>query len=63
LVIAVGVTAMDRTFIVGAGLTVVGVLGYVVGALADYPGRAFSLTAIMVGITLAAIGDQRGTSA
>jgi len=54
---------MDRTFIVGAGLTVVGVLGYVVGALADYPGRAFSLTAIMVGITLAAIGDQRGTSA
>ncbi|RMB18330.1 hypothetical protein [Haloplanus aerogenes] len=54
---------MDRTFTVGAGLTVVGVCGYVVGVLVTYPGRSFSLTALMVGITLAAIGDHRGASA
>jgi hypothetical protein len=51
---------MDRTFTIGAGLTAAGVCGYVVGLLVTYPGRAFSLTAIMVGITLAAIGDHRG---
>jgi hypothetical protein len=50
---------MDRTFIVGAGLTAVGVCGVVV----VYPGRGFSLTAIMVGTTLAAIGEGRGASA
>jgi hypothetical protein len=54
---------MDRTFTVGAGLTVVGVCGYAGGVFVAYPGRAFSLTAIMVGITLAAIGDGRGTGA
>ncbi|MEF8856030.1 MAG: hypothetical protein V5A16_01270 [Haloplanus sp.] len=54
---------MDRTFLVGAGLTVVGTCGYVVGVLVTYPGRAFSLTAIMLGITLAAIGDNPGVSA
>ncbi|MFC7174311.1 hypothetical protein ACFQL0_15135 [Haloplanus litoreus] len=51
---------MDRTFLAGAGLSVAGLCGYVVGTLVTYPGRAFSLTAIMVGITLAAIGDRRG---
>jgi len=54
---------MDRTFMVGAGLTVAGVCGYVGGVVVAYPGRAFSLTAIMVGITLAAIGDHRGAGA
>ncbi|GAB6861149.1 hypothetical protein ACFR97_13830 [Haloplanus litoreus] len=53
---------MDRTFLAGAGLSVAGLCGYVVGTLVTYPGRAFSLTAIMVGITLAAIGDRRGTA-
>jgi len=42
---------------------VAGVCGYVVGTLVTYPGRAFSLTAVMIGITLAAIRDHRGTSA
>jgi hypothetical protein len=50
---------MDRTFTVGAALTVAGVCGYVVGVRLAYPGRSFSLTAIMIGITLAAIGDHR----
>ncbi|WP_181861715.1 hypothetical protein [Haloplanus salinus] len=54
---------MDRTFTVGTGLTAVGVCGYVGGVLVAYPGRALSLTAIMVGITLAAIGDGREASA
>jgi hypothetical protein len=54
---------MDRTFLVGAGLSVVGLCGYVAGTLVTYPGRAFSLTAIMVGITLVAIGDHRGATA
>jgi hypothetical protein len=54
---------MDRTFLVGTGLTVVGVCGYVVGVLVSYPGRAFSLTALMLGITLAAIGESWGTGA
>jgi hypothetical protein len=63
LVVDVRVRGMDRRFLVGAGLTAVGVCGYAVGTLVAYPGRAFSLTAVMLGITLAAIGDHRGASA
>lgn len=54
---------MNRTFIAGAGLSLVGVGGYAVGVLVAYPGRSFSLTAVMVGITLAAIGDHRRAGA
>ncbi|WP_251343004.1 hypothetical protein [Haloplanus halophilus] len=50
---------MDRTFPAGAVLSVAGICGYLTGVVVAYPGRAFSLTAIMVGITLAAIGDRR----
>lgn len=49
---------MDRRFLLGVGLTVVGVCGYAVGTVVAYPGRAFSLTAVMLGITLVAIGDR-----
>ncbi len=48
---------MNRTLASGLGLTVLGVVGYVIGLLAPYPGRAFSITGIMVGITLAAIAN------
>lgn len=44
-------------FTVGGALTVVGAAGYVAGTQAVYPGRAFSVTAVMVGITLLAIGN------
>jgi hypothetical protein len=50
---------MDRTFIVGFLLLVLGVCGYVGGVFVAYPGRGFSVTAVMVGITLAAIGNHR----
>jgi magnesium transporter len=41
---------VDRSFVIGFVLTVVSVVGYLVGVDASYPGRAFSLTALMVGI-------------
>jgi len=40
----------------GVALTVGGVVGYLAGAVAAYPGRAFTLTAVMVGVTLLAVG-------
>jgi hypothetical protein len=50
---------MDRTFLAGAALSAVGLCGYAAGTVVAYPGRAFSLTALMLGITLAANGDHR----
>lgn len=47
---------MNGTFGGGVALTVLGLGGYVVGLWTPYPGRAFSLTALMVGLTMAAIG-------
>lgn len=43
----------------GAGLLVLGTLGYAVGVVAAYPGRAFAVTGVMVGIALLAIGSGR----
>lgn len=47
---------MDRRRAAGLALTVVSILGYVAGILVPYPGRAASVTGMMVGITLLAIG-------
>lgn len=41
---------------VGLGLLVLGLAGYLVGIAVPYPGRAFSVTAVMVGSTLVAMG-------
>jgi len=49
---------MDRSTIVGAGLFTTGIVGYVLGIYVDYPGRGFTVTAVMVGITLVAIGHR-----
>lgn len=46
---------MNRLAAAGAGLLVLGVAGYAVGLFVAYPARAFSVTAVMVGITLVAI--------
>ncbi|MFC6988833.1 hypothetical protein ACFQJD_09165 [Haloplanus sp. GCM10025708] len=51
---------MNRTFGLGVGLSAVSLAGYVVGMLVTYPGRAFAITALMVGITLVAIGGAGG---
>ena len=43
---------MDRLAVAGWGLLVAGLLGYVAGVYVAYPGRAFSVTAVMVGTVL-----------
>lgn len=48
---------MKTLFAIGLGTTAVGTAAYLVGLAVIYPGRAFSVTLIMVGITLAAIGS------
>jgi hypothetical protein len=48
---------------VGLLLTVGGVAGYVVGLAAPFPGRAFALTAVMVGVTLLAVGRSGAVEA
>lgn len=54
---------MDRLFALGAALTAVGVVGYAAGVAVAYPGRAFSVTAVMAGVTFLAIGDGGGETA
>lgn len=48
---------MNRLSWLGLVLLVAGVAGYVAGVVADYPGRAFSVTAVMIGLTLLAVAD------
>ncbi|WP_435358105.1 hypothetical protein [Haloarchaeobius sp. DFWS5] len=48
---------MNRTFAAGVALTGLGLVGYLVGLATQYTGRAFSLTGIMVGLTLMALGS------
>lgn len=47
---------MNSVFALGAAVTALGVAGYAAGVAAAYPGRAFSLTAVMVGVPVALIG-------
>lgn len=47
---------MNTAFAAGGVLTVAGLAGYVVGLTVAYPGRAFSVTSVMVGVTLLAVG-------
>ncbi|MFC4358960.1 hypothetical protein ACFO0N_13500 [Halobium salinum] len=51
--------ATSPTAVAGAVLTGLSVLGYLVGVATAYPGRAFSLTGLMVGLTLLAVGAGR----
>lgn len=52
---------MVRTTHLGGGLFVIGLIGYITGIYVAYPGRAFSVTAIMIGIALVAIAHQSST--
>lgn len=58
---------MNRILAAGLVLTVGGVIGYGIGVAGDvgvvdpYPGRAFTVTGVMIGITLMAVGlGERG---
>ena len=50
---------LNGTLVVGVVLLVLGVVGYFGGIVAPYPGRAFAVTGVMVGIALVAIGSGR----
>lgn len=50
---------MNVPLVAGLALTALGLVGYVVGITTPYPGRAFSLTAIMIGITVALVSHRR----
>ncbi|GGL56738.1 hypothetical protein [Halocalculus aciditolerans] len=54
---------MDRFLAAGVILTTLGIGGYAVGVFYPYPGRGFTLTAVMVGITLLAVGIDWGEAA
>ncbi len=47
---------MNRTLGIGCGLTAGGLAGYLAGVAIPYPGRALSVTVLMIGIAVAAIG-------
>ncbi len=51
---------MNRLTTTGLVLTGLGSVGYSAGIAVAYSGRAFSITAIMIGITLLAIGRSIG---
>lgn len=47
---------MNRTLAAGTVLLVVGLTGYALGVARPFPGRAFTITAVMVGLLLVAVG-------
>ncbi|WP_162989772.1 hypothetical protein [Natronorubrum halophilum] len=47
---------MNRRFAVGLAATCLGLVGYGLGTEVAYPGRSFSITVLMIGVTLLAIG-------
>jgi len=54
---------MNRVSGSGLALAAGGVVAYLVGVAAPYPGRAFSLTAVMTGVTMLAVGRSDHTEA
>lgn len=54
---------MDRLLAAGAVALGVGSVGYGVGVFVPYPGRSFSLAALMVGLTLVVVGRTGGEAA
>lgn len=51
-------TTRGRAVLAAGGLlSALGVAGYVAGTQMAYSGRAFSVTGVMVGVTLLAIGN------
>lgn len=54
---------MVRKTVLGSGLFVIGLIGYITGIYVAYPGRAFSVMTIMIGVSLVAIARQSSTEA
>lgn len=54
---------MNTEFAVGVALFVLGVAGYAAGVLRMYPGRAFSIVAVMLGLLLVSTGRAAGAEA
>lgn len=52
---------MDRIQLAGVLLFLVGMAGYIAGIYVTYPGRSFSVTAVMVGLSLVVIGQGQQT--
>ena len=50
---------MQRVAVLGAACTVLALVGYGVGMFTPDPGRAFTLTGLMVGTALLAVGVAR----
>ena len=53
---------VSRPKLLGLVGTLLGLGGYLLGIVVAYPGRAFSLSIAMVGVTLLVIGDDWGRS-
>lgn len=53
---------MDWTFLAAVALTVLSVVGYVLGTVAPYPGREATIVGLCVGVTLAAVTAGRRRS-
>jgi len=51
---------MNWAFVLGGLLSVAGTAGYVAGVFVAYPGRAFSITAFITGVTVVAMFRQSG---
>ncbi|MEF8786007.1 MAG: hypothetical protein V5A45_08750 [Haloarculaceae archaeon] len=49
---------MNRLRVLGGGLSLLALAGYSLGIVVEYPGRAFTITLLMVGVTLVAVGGS-----
>lgn len=54
---------MNAATALGPALTAAGIGGSAIGAVSAYPGRGYSSTSAMAGITLLAVGDVVGAEA
>jgi hypothetical protein len=54
---------MNGPLLGGGLLTLLSLAGYAAGVLTPYPGRAFSLTGLMVGLALLSVGAGRALAA
>ncbi|WP_340101058.1 hypothetical protein [Salinibaculum salinum] len=47
---------MNRLRVLGGGASLLALAGYALGIVVAYPGRAFTIALLMVGVTLVAVG-------